>query len=70
VNHFAKSAPVDIPYAKKRYLDETKRLYGVLEIRLENREWLVGPSKGMYSIADINALTWYVDFSKFDEHGH
>jgi glutathione S-transferase len=58
VNHFAKSAPEDVPYAKMRYLDETKRLYGVLEIRLENREWLVGPGKGRYSIADINVLPW------------
>jgi glutathione S-transferase len=58
VNHFARAAREDIPYAKKRYLDETKRLYGVLEIRLENREWLVGPAKGKYSIADINALAW------------
>jgi len=58
LNHFAKAAPEDIPYAKKRYLDETKRLYGVLEIRLKNREWLVGPGKGRYSIADINVLPW------------
>jgi len=43
------------------YLNETKRLWGVLEIRLqqgEGREYLAGPGKGKYSIADINAFTW------------
>ncbi|KAH8104825.1 glutathione S-transferase C-terminal-like protein [Cristinia sonorae] len=58
LNHFARFAPVDIPYAKARYLDETKRLYGVLDIRLSDRDWLAGPDNGTYSIADMNALPW------------
>ncbi|KAI0712555.1 glutathione S-transferase C-terminal-like protein [Earliella scabrosa] len=57
-NHFVKFAPEDIPYAKKRYLDETKRLYGVLNIRLDGRDWLAGSGRGSYSIADINAFPW------------
>jgi len=57
-NHFVKFAPEDIPYAKKRYLDETKRLYEVLNIRLTNRDFLAGPGKGVYSIADINVFPW------------
>jgi len=57
-NHFRVSASEDIPYAKKRYLDETRRLYGVLEIRLENRDYLAGPGRGVYSIADINVFPW------------
>ncbi|TFK40619.1 glutathione S-transferase [Crucibulum laeve] len=57
-NHFQRFAPVDIPYAKKRYLEETERLYGVLQMRLETREYLAGPDKGTYSIADINAYPW------------
>jgi len=40
------------------YSDETKRLYGVLEIRLQNRDWLAGPGAGAFSIADINVFPW------------
>ncbi|KAI0771924.1 glutathione S-transferase C-terminal-like protein [Trametes elegans] len=57
-NHFNKYAPEVIPYAKKRYTDETKRLYGVLEIRLQDRDYLVGPGRGVYTITDINVLAW------------
>ena len=54
--HFL-GASEQIPYAQKRYIDETKRLFGVLEIRLseKDREWLVGDH---FSIADLNAYTW------------
>ena len=42
------------------YTDETARLYNVLNIRLEGREYLAGPGKGKLSIADLNVLPWYV----------
>ena len=38
----------------QRYVAESKRLLGVLETRLEGRDWLVGD----YSIADIATLGW------------
>ncbi|KAJ6614311.1 glutathione S-transferase [Mycena sp. CBHHK59/15] len=57
-HHFLRYAPEDIPYAKKRYGDETKRLYGVLEIRLANRDWLAGPGRGKYTIADVKTFPW------------
>jgi len=63
-NHFNRAAPEDIPYAKRRYIDETKRLYGVLEIRLADRDWLVGEGRGKFSIADIKAVPW-VKIHKF-----
>ncbi|KLO09127.1 glutathione S-transferase [Schizopora paradoxa] len=56
-NHFNVYAPKaghDLPYAKKRYLDETKRLYGVLEIQLQDKPYLLGT----YGIADIKAFGW------------
>ncbi|KAF8639438.1 hypothetical protein AX16_010293 [Volvariella volvacea WC 439] len=62
--HFNHAAPEDIPYAKKRYQDETKRLYGVLEIRLVGRDWLAGSGRGKYSLADIKAAPW-VNVHKF-----
>ncbi|KZV73688.1 glutathione S-transferase [Peniophora sp. CONT] len=57
-NHFVHYAPEKIPYAADRYVNESKRLWGVLEIRLKDREWLAGPGKGKYSIADINVWPW------------
>ncbi|KAJ7283720.1 glutathione S-transferase [Mycena rebaudengoi] len=71
-NHFQRVAPEDIPYAKKRYDDETKRLYGVLEIRLKDRDWLAGPGRGKPSLADWNALPWvrlhpYAKIDSIDE---
>ncbi|KAF5382636.1 hypothetical protein D9615_002943 [Tricholomella constricta] len=56
--HFNNVAPVKIPYAQKRYKDETERLYGVLEMRLTGRDHLAGQGKGKYTIADINAQPW------------
>ncbi|CAA7259697.1 unnamed protein product [Cyclocybe aegerita] len=57
-NHFNKFAPEDIPYAKKRYTEETKRLFSVLEIRLKDRDYLAGSGRGKYNLADIKAFPW------------
>ncbi|KAF2667116.1 glutathione S-transferase [Microthyrium microscopicum] len=63
-NHFLRAAPEKIPYAIKRYKDETLRVWGVLEIRLsgkytgEPREYLAGKGKGKYSLADIGTWAW------------
>ncbi|SAM63775.1 probable theta class glutathione s-transferase [Ustilago bromivora] len=54
-NHFVRYAPEDIPYGKTRYIEETKRLYSVLDSRLRTHRWLVDDK---YSIADINAYPW------------
>lgn len=51
-----KNAKSDLSLAG--YTDETKRLYGVLEIRLQDRDWLAGPGRGKYSLADMNAVPW------------
>ncbi|KAF8843572.1 glutathione S-transferase [Paxillus ammoniavirescens] len=56
--YFRNYAPEDIPYCKKRYTDEVGRLYNVLNIRLEGRDYLAGPGKGKLSIADINVAPW------------
>ena len=54
--HFSRYAPEKIPYAIERYVKETNRLYGVLERRLADREFVAGA----YSIADMAAYPWIV----------
>ncbi len=55
-HHFARYAPEPIPYAIDRYVKETNRLYGVLNRRLADREFIVG----QYSIVDMAAYPWIV----------
>ncbi|GGF38177.1 thiol:disulfide oxidoreductase [Aliidongia dinghuensis] len=55
-HHFALYAPEKLDYAIKRYVNETNRLYGVLNKRLANRDFIVGD----YSIADMASYPWVV----------
>jgi len=53
-HHFLRAAPEPVPYGIERYTKETRRLYGVLERRLGEAEYLAGD----YSIADIATFPW------------
>ncbi|KAH9919129.1 glutathione S-transferase C-terminal-like protein [Fomitopsis serialis] len=53
--YFVHFATEDVPHAKKRFIDEVKRLYGIYNTRLEGRHYFAGPRDGLYTIADINA---------------
>lgn len=53
-HHFNKFAPEKIPYAIERYMNETKRLYGVLNKQLVGQKFVAGE----YSIADMAILPW------------
>ena len=55
-HHFVQFAPEPIPYAIERYVKETARLYGVLDKRLADREFVAGE----YSIADMACYPWIV----------
>jgi GST-like protein len=55
-HHFSQYAPEKIPYAIARYQNETNRLYGVLNRRLEGRNHIAGD----YSIADMACYPWIV----------
>jgi GSH-dependent disulfide-bond oxidoreductase len=52
--HFLLYAPEKIPYAIERYAREARRLYGVLDSRLADREHIAGD----YSIADMACFPW------------
>lgn len=54
--HFRVYAPEAVPYAIDRYTRETARLYGVLDRRLADREFIAGS----YSIADMACYPWLV----------
>jgi len=53
-HHFRIYAPEKLPYAIDRYTNEVNRLYGVLNRRLEGRDYICGD----YSIADMACYPW------------
>jgi GST-like protein len=55
-HHFSQYAPEKLPYAIDRYVNETARLYAVLDKRLADREFMAGA----YSIADMASYPWVV----------
>ncbi|KAI8723998.1 hypothetical protein NCS52_00256700 [Fusarium sp. LHS14.1] len=55
--HFLNAKEV-IPYGIQRYVGETERLIGILNDRLTSRDYVVGPDRGRYSIADIAMVGW------------
>ena len=61
--HFRVYAPEPVPYGIERYTREVSRLYGVLDGRLQGREYIAGSA---YSIADMAVYPWIVPF---EAHG-
>ena len=60
-HHFLFNPKEVVPYGQKRYHDETKRLYGVLDRRLADAEYMAG---GFYSVADIASYPWIARFER------
>ena len=56
-HHFRQYAPEEIEYAINRYTDEAARLYGVIDGRLGQTEYLAGDE---YTIADVAVYPWIV----------
>ena len=54
-HHFRIYAPERIEYGINRYTNEAKRLYGVMDKRLQSSPWVGGKS---YSIADMAIFPW------------
>jgi GSH-dependent disulfide-bond oxidoreductase len=59
-HHFSQYAPEKMLYAIERYVKETNRLYGVLDKRLADREFVAGD----YSIADMASYPWVVPYER------
>ena len=60
-HHFLYQPKQDVPYGKKRYHDETKRLYKVMNGRLDQVPYLAGDD---YSIADIATYPWVARYPR------
>jgi GST-like protein len=54
-HHFLQYAPEKIEYAMKRYSSEANRLYGVVDKRLQESEWV---ACNEYTIADMAIFPW------------
>ena len=54
-HHFLRAAPTKIEYGMKRYVDEAKRLYGVLDKQLAGNAFVAGEE---YTIADMSIFPW------------
>jgi len=72
-HHFSRFAPERIPYATERYVNETKRLYGVLDKQLVGQDYVAGE----YSIADMAIFPWLlryewqgIDLADYPEISH
>jgi len=55
--HFSVSSAEKIPYALDRYVNESRRLFGVLNERLANRQYIATD----YSIADMACYPWIIE---------
>jgi GST-like protein len=61
-HHFVKYNKGKSAYAEERYSTEALRLYGVLDRRLEGRDYIAGIGRGMYTIADMACWPWVSRF--------
>ncbi|MCV3765563.1 glutathione S-transferase N-terminal domain-containing protein [Rhizobium sp. TRM95796] len=57
-HHFRNYAPEKIQYGIDRYTNEVNRLYGVMNKRLADRDYLAGD----YSIADMACIGWVIPY--------
>ncbi len=58
-HHFRRAAPEKLPYAIERFTNETRRLWGVMDKRLTDKDWLAADE---FSIADIAVFPWAMRF--------
>lgn len=66
--HFNHAAPEKIPYAIERYERETARLFGVLNRRLAERDFVAGAGRGVYTIADMASYPWVRGYARLKQN--
>jgi GST-like protein len=59
--HFMYHAPEEVPYAVKRFNNEAKRVFSIIENQLMENEFLAGE----YSIADIATYPWIKEYERY-----
>lgn len=59
--HFMYHAPEELPYAVKRFNNEAKRIFSIIEKQLSENEYLAG----VYSIADIATFPWVREYERY-----
>ena len=62
VHHFVKYNKGKSDYAEERYSTEARRLYKVLDGRLDGRDFVAGEGRGEYSITDMACWPWISRF--------
>lgn len=59
--HFMFHAPEEIPYARKRFNNEAKRIFSIVENQLAENDYMAGD----YSIADIATFPWFREHERY-----
>lgn len=59
--HFMYHAPEEVPYAVKRFNNEAKRIFTIIEKQLAENDFLAGE----YSIADIATFPWVKEYERY-----
>ena len=62
-HHFRQYAPEKVDYAIKRYTNETKRLYGVMDRQLATSKFI---ACNQYTVADIAIFPWLRNWANHD----
>ncbi|MDR3477107.1 MAG: glutathione binding-like protein [Gammaproteobacteria bacterium] len=59
--HFMYHAPEEVPYAVKRFNNEAKRIFSIIENQLSENDYIAGD----YSIADIATYPWIKEYERY-----
>lgn len=58
IEFFRRHVDLPLDFAAQHFIGALERLYGVLETSLAGRDYLVGPGRGRYGVADIACFSF------------